>query len=125
MDKAPLNTIRIKNCSACGTPFNCGDSPEGNQCWCNNFPPIFQPSEIVDCLCSNCFSKACSSKIDEFVATITPETALGNKASSLPETTQIIEGIDYYFEDRNYVFKPWFHLKRGYCCESDCTHCPY
>jgi hypothetical protein len=43
----------------------------------------------------------------------------------LPETTNIIEGIDYYFEDGNYVFKSWFHLKRGHCCKSDCTHCPY
>jgi hypothetical protein len=59
------------------------------------------------------------------VATITPETAIGNKASLLPETANIIEGIDYYFKDGNYVFKPWFHLKRGYCCKSDCTHCPY
>jgi hypothetical protein len=120
-----IPNIKMKNCSSCGTPFQCGDSAEGNKCWCNELPPVFVPSEVVDCLCSSCFTTACSIKIDEFVAEITPETALGNKASLLPETTNIVEGIDYYFEDGNYVFKPWFHLKRGYCCKSDCTHCPY
>jgi len=120
-----MNGIKKKHCSSCQKPFNCGDTIEGESCWCNDFPPIFNPFDIADCLCPSCFKKACSDKIDEFVATITPETAIGNKASLLPETTQIIEGIDYYFEDGNYVFKPWFHLKRGYCCKSDCTNCPY
>ena len=120
-----MNTIKIKKCSVCKTPFDCGDTVQGNACWCNDFPPIFDPFDIADCLCPSCFKTACSDKIDEFVATITPETAIGNKASLLPETSNIIEGIDYYFEDGNYVFKPWFHLKRGYCCKSDCMHCPY
>jgi hypothetical protein len=120
-----MNVIKEKHCSTCQEPFKCGDIPEGEACWCNDFPPIFKPFDIADCLCPNCFKKASSDKIEEFVAKITPETAIGNKASLLPETAKIIEGIDYYFEDGNYVFKPWFHLKRGYCCKSDCTHCPY
>lgn len=120
-----MNIVKEKYCSACKMPFNCGDTLEGEKCWCNNFPALFAPLDSADCLCPSCFTKACSNKIDEFVATITPETAIGNKASLLPETANIIEGIDYYFEDGNYVFKPWFHLKRGYCCKSDCTHCPY
>ncbi len=120
-----LNTIRVKNCSSCGTPFNCGDTPEGNKCWCNDFPPIFIPSEVVDCLCSNCFKISCSSKIDEYVATITPENAPDNIAKDLPKTTNFLEGIDYYIENENYVFKAFFHLKRGHCCNNGCRHCPY
>jgi hypothetical protein len=23
------------------------------------------------------------------------------------------------------VFTATYHLKRGYCCNSDCRHCPY
>jgi len=119
------NTIRIKNCSTCGTPFHCGDTPEGSTCWCNNFPPIFAPSEIVDCTCFSCFTTVCSTKIDEYVATLSYETATDNKAKDLPKNTSLIEEIDYYLENGNYVFKAWFHLKRGHCCTNGCRHCPY
>lgn len=32
---------------------------------------------------------------------------------------------DYYFEGPYMVFTAAFHLKRGYCCNSGCRHCPY
>ncbi len=33
---------------------------------------------------------------------------------------------DYYqHEDGYLVFTEKYHLKRGYCCESGCRHCPY
>jgi hypothetical protein len=32
---------------------------------------------------------------------------------------------DFYFEGPFCVFTASYHLKRGYCCESDCRHCPY
>lgn len=33
---------------------------------------------------------------------------------------------DFYInEDGNTVFTKEFHLRRGYCCESSCLHCPY
>lgn len=39
---------------------------------------------------------------------------------------KIILGVDYYFnEDGLIVFTENYHLKRGYCCESGCKHCPY
>lgn len=37
----------------------------------------------------------------------------------------IVEGIDYYVEDGKFVFTAAYHLKRGYCCNSKCRHCPY
>ncbi|MGX7666827.1 DUF5522 domain-containing protein [Flavobacterium pedocola] len=120
-----MNAIREKKCSTCGTPFNCGDALTGNKCWCNDYPPIFAPTDVVDCLCPSCFKTACSVKIDEYVATITPENATANRAKDLPETMSLIEGIDYYVEEGNCVFKPWYHLKRGYCCGKECRHCPY
>jgi hypothetical protein len=98
---------------------------EGTTCWCNDFPSIFVPSEVIDCLCPVCFKNACAAKIEEYVATITPETAVANKAAFLPKSTNLIEGIDYYLENDNYVFKEWFHLKRGSCCQNECRHCPY
>lgn len=35
------------------------------------------------------------------------------------------EGVDYYFENGLMVLTAHFLLKRGYCCNSGCRHCPY
>jgi hypothetical protein len=32
---------------------------------------------------------------------------------------------DFYWEDGLLVFTEKYHLKRGYCCQSGCRHCPY
>ncbi len=120
-----MNVIKVKNCSTCSAAFNCGDTLEGHKCWCNDYPPIFAPSDVVDCLCPSCFKNACMLKIEKYVSTLTPETTTENRAKDLPESTNLIEGIDYYLENGNYVFKAWFHLKRGYCCTNGCRHCPY
>ena len=35
-------------------------------------------------------------------------------------------GEDYYFNENGFmVFTAAYLLKRGYCCESGCRHCPY
>jgi hypothetical protein len=35
-------------------------------------------------------------------------------------------GEDYYYnEDGFMVFTAAYLLKRGYCCQSGCKHCPY
>ena len=120
-----MNTTKIKICSSCETSFLCGDISVESKCWCNDFPPIFNLSEGLDCLCPNCFKETCVNKIDAYTKTITPEKALTNKAITLPKSEKLIEGIDYYIENGNFVFKTWFHLKRGTCCQNNCHHCPY
>ncbi|MGA9767720.1 MAG: DUF5522 domain-containing protein [Blastocatellia bacterium] len=37
----------------------------------------------------------------------------------------LIEGEDFYREGGYVVFTALYHLKRGYCCDSGCRHCPY
>jgi hypothetical protein len=32
---------------------------------------------------------------------------------------------DSYMEGPYLVFTAAYHLRRGYCCNSDCRHCPY
>ncbi|MDG1145917.1 MAG: DUF5522 domain-containing protein [Flavobacteriales bacterium] len=33
---------------------------------------------------------------------------------------------DYYLSDEGYiVYTEKYHLKRGYCCQNGCKHCPY
>jgi len=37
-----------------------------------------------------------------------------------------LEEGDFYITPNGYrCFTEQYHLKRGYCCESDCRHCPY
>ncbi|MFL2577299.1 MAG: DUF5522 domain-containing protein [Flavobacteriaceae bacterium] len=37
-----------------------------------------------------------------------------------------LEKEDFYFSAEGYrVFTEKYHLKRGYCCQSNCRHCPY
>ncbi|NDU93820.1 DUF5522 domain-containing protein [Spirosoma terrae] len=31
----------------------------------------------------------------------------------------------YYTPDGFIVFTASYHLKRGYCCQNGCRHCPY
>ncbi len=35
------------------------------------------------------------------------------------------EEDDYYFDGPYLVFTEAYHLKRGFCCQSNCRHCPY
>ena len=35
------------------------------------------------------------------------------------------EGRDFYLENGFMVFTSEYLLKRGFCCESGCRHCPY
>ena len=40
--------------------------------------------------------------------------------------TDKFEKEDYYLTPEGYiVFTEHYHLKRGYCCQSNCRHCPY
>lgn len=33
---------------------------------------------------------------------------------------------EYYYSPEGYiVFTEKYHLKRGYCCNNNCKHCPY
>ena len=37
----------------------------------------------------------------------------------------LVEGEDYYLEQGLMVLTERYHLRRGYCCEHGCRHCPY
>jgi hypothetical protein len=42
-----------------------------------------------------------------------------------PKPPEPVEGEDFYMEGGRLVFTETYHLKRGYCCNSKCRHCPY
>ena len=46
--------------------------------------------------------------------------------SSYFKKDKSVETEDYYTNEEGYiVFTEKYHLKRGYCCKSNCKHCPY
>ncbi len=46
-------------------------------------------------------------------------------AATSKGTRALVEGEDFYREGAYVVFTAAYHLRRGYCCESGCRHCPY
>ena len=38
---------------------------------------------------------------------------------------QTLKSQDFYYENGYKVMTENYHLKRGYCCNSKCRHCPY
>ena len=47
------------------------------------------------------------------------------KQAELPLASPLVAGEDYYSEGATIVFTARFLLRRGYCCDSGCRHCPY
>ncbi len=54
--------VKKKNCSKCGTAFNCGNINE-QPCWCNELPQIMPLSENEDCFCPDCLKIAIENKL--------------------------------------------------------------
>lgn len=82
---------------------------EVESCWCEGLPRV----EIVagrDCFCPKCLARI----VDEQKT---------KPSSSKPPV--LVEGVDYYLEGNALVFTASYHLRRGYCCENGCRHCPY
>lgn len=44
---------------------------------------------------------------------------------STGEVVQIVENEDYYLDHGLMVLTARYHVRRGYCCEQGCRHCPY
>ena len=45
---------------------------------------------------------------------------------SKKNTINQFDSDEYYMSKDGYiVFTKKYHLRRGYCCQSNCRHCPY
>ena len=53
-----------------------------------------------------------------------PEEKRSAQQTSEPAPREL-DPADFYYEGPYLVFTAAYHLKRGYCCNSDCRHCPY
>jgi hypothetical protein len=113
-----VNSPREKICSRCHAVFTCGLAQGDERCWCERLPHVpLIADERTDCFCPQCLSEA--------IAKLNAESeplAVESRQASLP---LLKEGEDYYVEGDVMVFTAAYHLKRGYCCDSGCRHCPY
>lgn len=78
----------------------------------------------MDCLCKPCLISRINKQIDQFLEDV-KIGKVSNPDFTKYQTSELVEGIDFYIESGMYVFKKWYHLKRGHCCNSGCRHCPY
>ena len=74
-----------------------------------------------DCRCPECLTVAINEKISDFLQSNPVKMAIPSQYKN----DNIIQDIDYYIENGNYVFTEWYHRKRGSCCGNGCRHCPY
>lgn len=47
------------------------------------------------------------------------------EGGSSDRMVSLVENEDYYMEHGLMVLTARYHLRRGYCCEQGCRHCPY
>ena len=118
-----MNSVEQKKCSNCGESFTCGSNRVDENCWCAQLPPVpLVANKSQDCFCPKCLRGAipkleCASSAEGvFPAAI---------ESDLASSNSLVEGEDYYLEGEALVFTALYHLRRGYCCENNCRHCPY
>ncbi len=74
-----------------------------------------------DCRCPECLKTIIKAKINDFLQNNPVKMAIPSQYKN----DNLIQDIDYYIENDNYVFTEWYHRKRGSCCGSGCRHCPY
>jgi Family of unknown function (DUF5522)/Cysteine-rich CWC len=115
-----------KNCSKCGAGFSCGAGE--TSCWCFDLPHVgVVAGQDQDCLCPTCLRETVSKMpVDEPAFENEAEgRALSERQDEVVSQPPLVEGEDYYLEGAAMVFTARFLLRRGYCCESGCRHCPY
>jgi len=114
-----MNTCEQKSCPGCGKEFACGAQFADRPCWCDQFPHISPLSADQDCLCRVCLAVA----IERLKSGGRNKDLTTKRGVSSPPS--LVEGDDYYVEGAAIVFTASYHLRRGYCCENRCRHCPY
>jgi uncharacterized protein DUF5522/cysteine-rich CWC protein len=115
---------RKKSCSSCGESFTCGPERAEEKCWCEQLPHVsFVANQDQDCLCPTCLCEAIKElncRGHAAAKSVHPATQI---AVNPPQS--LVEGDDYYSEGGMIIFTERYHLRRGYCCENGCRHCPY
>src|SRR5258708_31384540 len=112
-----MKSIEQKCCSSCGNSFACGAERGEKSCWCDDLPHVSLVANAdQDCSCPQCLREA----IQKMSRANTPSRTGVEPAIKATMNSQysLVEGEDYYSEDKAIVFTARYHLRRGYCCEN-------
>jgi len=114
----PLATkiSEMGQCPLCGQPNDCQlctVAAYKGVCWCAKveIPDALIAQVPPDLRNKNCICRACA------MAFHRSKNAGAPAPKPLPG--------DFYFDGGLIVFTAAYHLRRGYCCDSGCRHCPY
>ena len=112
-----------KTCSVCAASFTCGPEKGKEECWCDELPHLsLVTNEDQGCACPKCLSEAISKFNSPECGAAGIRPVIQTTETS---TDSLVEGEDFYREGVVIVFTAHYHLRRGYCCQSGCRHCPY
>jgi len=103
------------HCPLCGDPNNCQlctTLAYKGPCWCAT---LTIPDALIARVPADLKNKAC----------ICRKCVEAEHRQARPKRPAVAAPGDFYFEAGLLVFTEAYHLRRGYCCESRCRHCPY
>lgn len=104
-----------KICQRCGALFQCTPS-EIHSCQCkmqlSELTLVYLKKTKYDCLCVHCLKA-----LDEMIGAVIPSSSIHD--------IELSEGSHYYIDKGKWVFTEYYHILRGYCCQSGCRHCAY
>jgi hypothetical protein len=116
MESPTANQADAGQCPLCGEPNDCqlcAINPYKGPCWCAKveIPDALLAQVPPDMRNKACICRDCVMKFHR------------SKTSKTPPLK--ISAGDFYFENGLMVFTAAGLLRRGYCCGSNCRHCPY
>jgi hypothetical protein len=103
-------------CPLCGGPNDCQHCTTAaykGPCWCESakIPDELLARVPLEARNRACLCRAC--------------VAAFHREQTGAQVLPVVPG-DFYFEAGGLmVFTAAYHLRRGYCCGSNCRHCPY
>ena len=102
-------------CPLCDRPNDCqlcNTAAYKGQCWCAS---VEIPAELLARIPTELRNKAC----------ICRNCVMEFHRNTSFNTRQKLQPGDFYFDAGLMVFTEAYHLRRGWCCDSGCRHCPY
>jgi hypothetical protein len=110
------SSLDAARCPLCGQPNGCQlctAAAYKGPCWCAT---VSIPEELLARVPAELRNKACICRncVREF-----------HRAKEGGVAGPKIRPGDFYFDSGLMVFTAAYHLRRGYCCDNNCRHCPY
>lgn len=117
--------LKTKTCQNCNSEFGCGPGEVG-KCWCSKYPAVIPLEDGKDCLCPSCFHNKIVLETSNYIEKAKQDPSLIDELQRYDLNQEVLEGVDYNYNEQGLmVLTGWYLLKRGYCCNNNCTNCPY